>query len=103
MKELPKEVEELIGLIAELLSRRLGRPFRLILFGSFARGDASPFSDLDLAVDAGGEVEGELWSRILFEVEELPTLRKVDLVDLWRAPESLKRVIEEEGIVVYGA
>jgi predicted nucleotidyltransferase len=103
LKELPEEVRRLTELIADVLSLYLEHPFRLILFGSFARGDASPFSDLDLAVDAGSEIEGRLWSRILFEVEELPTLRKIDLVDLWKAPEALKKAIEKEGIVIYGA
>jgi len=96
------EVEKVINRVAEVLKRHLSSPFRLILFGSFARGDGTPFSDVDLAVEVEGGVDPKVWNRILFELEELPTLRKIDLIDLKRAPESLKKVIEKEGVPVYG-
>lgn len=45
MKDLPEALERLVGRIVEAV-----HPLRVILFGSFARGDVRPGSDVDLLV-----------------------------------------------------
>ena len=70
---------------------------RVVLFGSRARGDALPKSDIDLAV-SGGDVEG-----FTDDVQErLWSLLMVDVVDLGRgvAPE-LAAEITRDGKVLY--
>ena len=70
---------------------------RLILFGSRARGDYRPRSDVDLAA-LGGDI-----SRFALDVDEqTPTLLMFDVVDLGRdvQPELLLE-IERDGIVLY--
>ncbi|MBN9021089.1 MAG: nucleotidyltransferase domain-containing protein [Rhizobiales bacterium] len=47
-----------IALFADIVGRRYGSSLRgLFLFGSRARGDASPFSDVDLAVVVSDDVD----------------------------------------------
>ncbi len=53
----------------------------LFIFGSFARGDPYPTSDLDLGVEWRGERDPQTFLRLYREVQELPTIRPIDLVD----------------------
>lgn len=62
----------------------------LFLFGSFARGDNRRTSDLDLAVGWRRSPSREIFMRLWQEIEDLPTIRKIDLVDLSEAPEELR-------------
>jgi len=73
---------------------------RVILFGSRARGDAGPRSDVDLAVDAPGLAARE-WLRLTDMAEAADTLLKVDLVRLDEAPPELRARIEAEGRTVH--
>ena len=66
--------------------RRLGaeasvRGIHLFLFGSFARGDARPNSDLDLGYELRGGVHPINRTWLIDAVDALPTIRPIDLVD----------------------
>ena len=79
----------------------MAREFRtkgveLILFGSFAKGEASPFSDLDLAYT--GILNPSLESSLARRIEELPTIRPIDLVFLDSASDDLVRDVRLHGI-----
>jgi predicted nucleotidyltransferase len=69
---------------------------RVVLFGSRARGDAGPRSDVDLAVEAPG-LSAHEWLRLTDMAEEVDTLLSIDLVRLEEAPEELRARIESEG------
>lgn len=69
---------------------------RVILFGSRARGDSRPRSDVDLAVEAPGASPRE-WQRLADIVEDADTLLSIDLVRLEEACEDLRRQILAEG------
>lgn len=77
------------------LARRHGAA-RLVLFGSRARGDNGPGSDIDLAVYGMPQKErGSFWA----EVEELPTLLKFDILHMDSVENTTLRVnIEKEGV-----
>ena len=47
--EYPDVTEDLLGEMVRRI-RRVGRPERIVLFGSRARGDARPDSDIDLLI-----------------------------------------------------
>jgi predicted nucleotidyltransferase len=51
---------------------------RVWLFGSRARGDARPRSDIDLAI-AAPAADPRRWQAILDAIEEAPTLLHVDV------------------------
>lgn len=73
---------------------------RVTLFGSRARGDADPRSDIDLAVDCP-RASAEDWFNILDAVEEADTLLFIDLVRLDQASADLRTRVKVEGRVLY--
>ena len=78
LEDLPSPVLEGLRRLAADAS---ARGIRLFLFGSFARGDARPNSDLDLGYEMQGGIQpaNRIW--LLDAVDALPTIRPIDLVD----------------------
>ena len=75
---------------------------RVILFGSYARGDASDISDVDLVVDS----RGRLRNRKIFALggellDVLPV--KVDVYDILEItnPSAMYENIQKEGLIIY--
>jgi len=69
---------------------------RVVLFGSLAHAAwFVPDSDVDLAVE--GLVDGDYWEAWRL-VEEVIGDRPVDLIEIERAGESLRRAIERYGV-----
>lgn len=68
----------------------------LFLFGSFARGDNRANSDLDLGVEWRGTPSRKIFRRLSSDIENLPSIRKIDLVDMSEAGESLRRAAHRE-------
>ncbi|WP_029520995.1 nucleotidyltransferase domain-containing protein [Persephonella sp. IF05-L8] len=56
-----EKIARLLEEIVNILRKNIKIPFRLCLFGSFATGKASYFSDLDIAL----ETEKEITEKIL--------------------------------------
>lgn len=75
---------------------------KIILFGSRARNDAQPRSDIDLAFVCPSASEND-WLTILDIVENADTLLKIDVIrfDMLSEINPLKEKIQKEGIVVY--
>ncbi len=88
-----RTIEDLKSFIKEFFS---GKPVKVYLFGSRARGDNTPHSDIDIAVESEVDVRIELTElREILEESLLPY--KVDIVDLRGAP-YLKETVEREGV-----
>ncbi|MDQ3461331.1 MAG: nucleotidyltransferase domain-containing protein [Deinococcota bacterium] len=68
----------------------------LFVFGSFARGDARRTSDLDLGVEWRGEPSKRTFSRLYDDVQALPTIRKIDLVDFSQASPGFRCLAERD-------
>ncbi len=78
--------EALRRAIVETVARHLvGRSYRLYLFGSRAQGRATPRSDYDLAVLGEGAFPLAQIERLRGDLEGLPVLQRVELVDLGRS------------------
>ncbi len=91
---MPPVVEEVIRRMVEV-----ARPEKVVLFGSAARGDVGPESDIDLLVVKAGADPLEVARRIyrrLFGVGAA-----VDVVVV--SPEDLERYRESPGLVIKGA
>lgn len=73
---------------------------RIILFGSRARGDASPRADIDLAIGCPG-IDPRRRSDIVEAAENAPTLVQIDLIRMETAPAALLSEINREGQVLY--
>ena len=89
------EVQVLNQIVEFARARGIGR---LTLFGSRARGDALPRSDIDLAVEGGGDIDG-----FVEDVQErLWSLLEVDVVNLdGYASPALRSDIARDGRVLY--
>lgn len=73
---------------------------RIVLYGSRARADHDPRSDIDLAVECPN-ASRDIWRSIREKIENTRTLLFIDLVRLDTAPESFRTKVNEEGIVLY--
>lgn len=72
---------------------------KLVLYGSRARGDFSPRSDIDVAVYGSFSPQEEL--KLKGEIDEIPTLLNIDLVFCHRCTnKKLLENIEKEGVVL---
>jgi uncharacterized protein len=75
---------------------------KIILYGSRARGDFQPRSDIDLAIlcpDAGIQD----WQKILNIIDEADTLLSIDCIqyDTLALDNPLKQAIDRDGIMLY--
>jgi predicted nucleotidyltransferase len=71
------------------------------LFGSRARGEARPKSDIDIAVNCPG-ASFEQWQKVLDIIEDADTLLEIDIVRYDILSDSLfKRKIDESKVVIY--
>ena len=74
---------------------------RVYLFGSYARGDATPKSDVDLRIDEG-KICG-LFELAGFHVDLEETLKiKVDVMMTDGLSENFRRRIDGEEVLIYG-
>jgi predicted nucleotidyltransferase len=96
MIELPREQ------IAEICARHHVQ--ELAVFGSVARGDDGPESDVDLLVTFSSEIQVSLfsYSRLQFEFEDLFS-RKVDVVPKEDLKPLIRRRVLREASVIYRA
>jgi predicted nucleotidyltransferase len=74
---------------------------RIIIFGSRARGNYKPNSDLDVAIDIGKPIPGYLMELLREKLDELPTLVSFDLVDFHRISKEFQKQIIKTGKVIY--
>lgn len=90
------QIRSLAEQAASTIRARLGRGTTVLWFGSWVRGTAVPRSDVDLAIDSGAPLSGVERASLDGDIEHLPTLRGIDIVDLRSvAPEFRARVLRE--------
>lgn len=66
--------------------------YRIFFFGSRITGGGDERSDVDVGVDGPMPVPPEILNAIKEELEELPALYKIDLVDFFSVSEEFKKV-----------
>ena len=89
------DLDEVRRVIARGLA---GRRAQVYLFGSWARGEASRVSDIDVAVLPSEPLPFDLLAEIQEQLENSASLYPVDLIDLSTAPESFRRRVLAEGV-----
>lgn len=94
---LDTEANEIARRIAKELGNRYGA-LKVFLFGSIARGDQGPVSDIDLA--ARGIAPKRFFEAVAFATGQ-SSKWKIDLVDVDDCADSLREVIEKEGVVIW--
>lgn len=85
------EKEEVIRKISAIIRRYLpAKDYKIYLFGSWAKGDAVETSDIDIGIFGEEPIDSWILMRIRGEIEAIPTLRKIDIVDLKMVDERFK-------------
>ncbi len=77
-------------------------PKRVILFGSWARGDARINSDIDLAFELDGQEKISWDDFYALMLEGAETLHRLDLVKLHSVSKEFRDHIEKFGVIVDG-
>jgi predicted nucleotidyltransferase len=88
--------------IVKAVRRHLRLPhYRVILFGSRATGRAREGSDFDIGVDGRGDVPFQTLALVEGDLEDLPTLLRVDVVDLAKTDVDFAERVKSKGQVLY--
>jgi predicted nucleotidyltransferase len=95
--------EEIESSVVAIIRRHMsaGMRYKVFLFGSRATGCETERSDHDVGIEAEGNIPFGVLSEIRLEVDELPTLRKVDVVDFARVSAAFKAVAKEQTKALY--
>lgn len=71
---------------------------KIYLFGSYAYGTAKQGSDIDIAIDTGRRLNLHEWQFLWNLLDALPTVQKIDLVDMYRIPDDMRISILKNGV-----
>jgi len=89
-------VETVQNIVARTIRARLPDPaYRIFLFGSRAEGTARDRSDIDIGIEGPSPVLFETLAAINDDLEDLPSLYSIDVVDFSRVPERFRQVAQE--------
>jgi predicted nucleotidyltransferase len=76
------DIQDIITEAASRTKRYVPKGTSVVLFGSWARGNALPTSDIDIGIMGKKKIPFETMIKIHQTIEEIPTLRSIDVVDL---------------------
>lgn len=68
------------------------------LFGSWARGEATAVSDIDIALDSGVPLPPGVFARLRERLDESHVPYRVEVVDLTRADAAFRQRVLDEGV-----
>ena len=68
---------------------------KVFFYGSWAKGNPLPTSDLDIAIDNKKKINWDTFLDIKNKVEDIPTLRHIDIVDLNMVDKTFKKEVLE--------
>ena len=89
--------ENFVGAVASQLA---GKRYRLFLFGLRAKNTGSIRSDYDLAIDAGSAIDLVTINRIREQLDVIPIMQKIDLLDLRSVSREFSDAISGELVVL---
>lgn len=85
-EKLKREILAIVGKHLDLLK------YRVFFFGSRVAGKGTERSDIDVGIDGPQPIPAEAWFDIQEELERLPTLYKIELVDFRHVPPKFRHV-----------
>lgn len=89
IEKLKKEILHIVGKYVDL------KTHRVFFFGSRVSGKATDRSDIDVGIEGSEEIETATMSNIKDEIEDIPTLFTIDIVDLASTTEKFRQVAKQ--------
>lgn len=86
LDKLKKELTEIIGRHLDLAK------YKIFFFGSRVSGKGNDRSDIDVGIEGPNPVGYRVVSEIKEEIEKLPTLYKIDVVDFKEVTDKFRQV-----------
>lgn len=86
IEQLRKEILAVVGRYLEI-----GK-YRVFFFGSRVEGKGNERSDIDVGIEGPDEVPGEIMAHIKEDVDKLPVLYKIEVVDFSRVSPDFRDV-----------
>lgn len=83
------KIEKIINNLVYVLVEKL-QPEKILLFGSRAKGENKPYSDIDLAVELNQNIDFRLKRKIKELIEDISGMYSVDIVYLNECSENFK-------------
>ena len=96
----PLSEKEILSEVVSIVTHYLPE-VTIYLFGSRAWGRARENSDFDIALEWKEKIPLSTLSKIRERLEEIPTLKSFDLVDIRRCSDDLAILIKEKGIILH--
>ena len=90
-----RALTEVQSIVREILG---GQEVAVYLFGSWARRESTPCSDIDLAVESRTPLPPGLLARLRERLEESHVPYRIEVVDLRGTDPAFRRRVLEEGI-----
>ena len=81
--------EEIRRIVSEYLDMK---DYELFFFGSRVTGDSTERSDIDVGIEGPEPVSSAVMFKIQEEVDKIPTLYKIEVVDFKKVSEEFKKV-----------
>jgi len=92
--------EQILELVKHTVLKALSdKPAAVYLFGSFARGEEKPTSDIDVAIRCEPPLSPETWSDLRAALNAAGVPREVELVEITEGDAALISRVQREGIV----
>ena len=92
--KLKKEILEIIGRYLDLNS------YRVFFFGSRVMGKGNERSDIDIGIEGPDEIPYEIMARLREEIEDLPTLYKIEIVDFKKVSPDFREVALQQTEII---
>ena len=95
--------EEILSRATEIIRRRLPENYhcKVFLFGSQVTGKARNRSDFHIGIEGRGPVPPGTMAEIRWELDGMPILHTVEVVDFAGVTEAFARVAKEKTRVLY--
>lgn len=98
----PKLEDRIKEQIIEIIKKWLKLPhYRVFYFGSRVAGKGGERSDIDIGIEAPEPIPGGAMTQIRWELDELPILQKIDVVDFKTVSKEFKEVALQNIEVIY--
>ena len=91
------DVKDIILQVTAIIRKYLSDEYRLILFGSFAKGNNLSTSDIDIGIVGKEKVSYDTLIKIKTETDNISTLRTIDIVDLLTVDELYRSKVLSTG------